>query len=87
MNGPSSVPSPVAPAKSQRTTESPFTASDGKVYRNGYELHPTVALRLLALWEADARNTADWFHPFAAQHARALEAALRQAGIIPRKAA
>lgn len=64
-----------------------FTAADGQVFRNGFPMHPDVALRLLALFEATAHDTADWFHPIAAQHARALQAALREAGIITRKAA
>jgi hypothetical protein len=61
---------------------STYEARNGEVYRNGIWLPAATAKNLLALYIADASNPDDWWRNEAAKHARALEGALRQAGII-----
>jgi hypothetical protein len=59
-----------------------YLANDGMVWRRDeYGWHMVdayTASRLLACFRNDARNTGDWFHRIAAQHADELERAIAE---------
>lgn len=60
-----------------------YLANDGMVWRRDeYGWHMVdayTAARLLDAYRNDARNTGDWFHKIAAQHADELERAMAEA--------
>lgn len=75
---PTSPPEPV-----QGKPEPSYVACDGHVWRRsmqGWDIVPEgVRERLLAAFEADAKDTTDWWHKRAAELAVELQAAITEA--------